>query len=270
MIKKLILTEAERQEIFNMHKKHGYRKPLNENNEIIIGDKPTGEVAEDIPMGQEEVEATPADKVEDIVNNDPGFQDKIDAIIGALSDEDMAQLQSALAANGIDANSSADDIHAVIEQPQEGEQEIGENMGHDPKKQVKHKVANILHSVGAGNIAAWGGVPAAIVIGSMTGMPLGFAISWGATAVLMAVAKKLNQGVEKESMYESKKPINEGLADESYEFTSASRKISQSLEMLHTYAKQGNMRAASEEKELLMRHVRRLEYSLDAIKRILR
>ena len=34
MIKKLILTEAERQEIFNMHKKHGYRKPLNENNEI--------------------------------------------------------------------------------------------------------------------------------------------------------------------------------------------------------------------------------------------
>jgi hypothetical protein len=270
MIKKLILTEAERQEIFNMHKKHGYRKPLNENNEIIIGAKPTGEVAEDIPMGQEDAEPTPADKVEDIVNNDPGFQSKIDAIIGALSDEDMAQLQSALAANGIDANASAEEIHSVIEQPQEGEQEMGENMGHDPKKQIKHKVANILHSVGAGNVAAWGGVPAAIVIGSMTGMPIGFAISWGATAVLMAIAKKLNQNVEKDSMYESKKAINEGLADEAYEFTAASRRISQSLEMLHTYAKQGNIRAANEEKDVLMRHVRKLEYALDSIKRILR
>jgi uncharacterized membrane protein len=270
MIKKLILTEAEREEIFSMHKKHGYRKPLKENIMVSTVQEPSAEVTENMPMGQEDVEATPASKVEDIVNNDPGFQNKIDAIIGALSDEDMAQLQSALSANGIDANTSAEEIHSVIEHPQEDEQDMGENMHNDPKKQIKHKVANILHSVGAGNIAAWGGVPAAMVIGSMTGMPIGFAVSWGATAVLMAIAKKLNQGVEKESMYESKKPINEGLADEAYEFTASSKRISQSLEMLHSFAKQGNMRGANDEKEVLMKHIRRAEYALDAIKRMLR
>jgi uncharacterized membrane protein len=270
MIKKLILTEAEREEIFSMHKKHGYRKPLKENIMVSTVQDPSAEVTENMPMGQEDVEATPASKVEDIVNNDPGFQNKIDAIIGALSDEDMAQLQSALSANGIDANTSAEEIHSVIEHPQEDEQDMGENMHNDPKKQIKHKVANILHSVGAGNIAAWGGVPAAMVIGSMTGMPIGFAVSWGATAVLMAIAKKLNQGVEKESMYESKNALNEGLADEAYEFTASSKRISQSLEMLHSFAKQGNMRGANDEKEVLMKHIRRAEYALDAIKRMLR
>jgi len=187
MYKNFKLTDEERKQIMEMHQSHGYKKPLNEDMDSSV----------DIEQPKEE---TPADKVEDVVNSNQQFQNSIDAIIGALSDEEKAELQNALSSNGITASSSAEEIHGAISQPQEGgEQEMAEM--HDgekgSKKEIRHKVADIMHAVGAGNVAAWGGVPAAIAIGSMTGMPLGFAISWGATAVLMALAKKLNPDVDK-------------------------------------------------------------------------
>jgi|LakMenE18May11ns_1017448.scaffolds.fasta_scaffold9959653_24 hypothetical protein len=59
------------------------------------------------------------------------------------------------------------------------------------------EVTDVLHAIGAGNIAAWGGIPAAIAIGGLlagtVGAPFaaGLAVSWGTTALLMGLAKLL-------------------------------------------------------------------------------
>ena len=62
----------------------------------------------------------------------------------------------------------------------------------DENESPKERIAKVLHNIGAGNISAWGGIPAAILIGSMTGFPLGLAISWGTTGLLMGLARILS------------------------------------------------------------------------------
>ena len=131
-------------------------------------------------------------KVEKVINN-PKVEMKIEDIYSNLDDDDKMELQNALNNLGIDENSSAKEVHSkiesVIEDGDGGEMLENEN--------PRHKVAKILHNIGAGNIAAWGGVPAAIAIGAVlsgtVGAPMaaGFAISWGATGLLMGLAKLL-------------------------------------------------------------------------------
>lgn len=133
-----------------------------------------------------------ANKVEDVINQ-PKVEMKIEKIYSNLSDEDKMRLKMVLDNLGIDENSSAKDVHDTLESEVNTEDvgEIGEN------ESTRNKVADVLHGIGAGNIAAWGGVPAAIAIGGLlagtVGAPMvaGFAISWGTTALLMGLAKLL-------------------------------------------------------------------------------
>jgi NAD+--asparagine ADP-ribosyltransferase len=129
-------------------------------------------------------------KVENSVES-PKVQNQIEHILDGLSDEDKNDLMNLLDDMGIDEYSTAQEIHNKIENSDVSYD--GEMSEYENPKNAKHKVREILHNIGAGNIAAWGGVPTAIAIGSMTGMPLGFAISWGVTGLLMGLAKVMGK-----------------------------------------------------------------------------
>lgn len=137
-----------------------------------------------------------ANKVETLVDI-PEFEKRLTSLLDTMSLRDQEKLWMKLQKLGIDENSSAEEVHAVLDSytqnTEDLEQEMTEGDENDKKSKMKEKTAEILHNIGAGNIAAWGGVPAAILIGSMTGMPIGFAASWGATALLMGLAKVLGK-----------------------------------------------------------------------------
>lgn len=138
-------------------------------------------------------EPRPPKEIEDILQLNP-FKKLIAKIVSLLNSEEEEELKKALASKGIDAQSSPEEVHNVVSNVAESLQSLIVSEGEEGKDElIKDKVAEILHSIGAGNIAAWGGVPAAIAVGSLTDMPLGFAISWGATAVLMGLAKALDK-----------------------------------------------------------------------------
>jgi hypothetical protein len=68
----------------------------------------------------------------------------------------------------------------------------GEMSEEDENESPKEKLGRILRNIGAANIGNWGGVPAAILIASMTGFPAGLAISWGVSGLLLGLAKVLD------------------------------------------------------------------------------
>lgn len=127
----------------------------------------------------------------------PQFERTVDELLMNLSKHDIEELKDVISDLGITPESSVIDIHDKIEDEEESPMsftEMGEDEEkNDDKKNIKKKTANILHSLGAGNIAAWGGVPLAIAIGSATGMPVGFAISWGVSGLMLALAKALQK-----------------------------------------------------------------------------
>jgi hypothetical protein len=136
---------------------------------------------------ENEEEGMVVNKVENFVEK-PKVQNYINNMISKLSDEEIQELENSLEDLGIDGNSSAEEIHDIVVSNSESQNTEMTEENENPKD----KVAEILHRIGAGNIAAWGGVPAAIAIGSATGMPMGFAISWGVTGLLMGIAHLLN------------------------------------------------------------------------------
>lgn len=135
-----------------------------------------------------------ANKAETIVNS-PKVEMKIEDIYSNMSDKDKQQLQMVLDKLGVDENSSAKEIHNKIENVVSDN--MGGEMSEEEEESPRLKAARILHAIGMGNIAAWGGVPAAIGIGSLlmgtVGAPMvaGFGISWGATVLLAGLAKLL-------------------------------------------------------------------------------
>lgn len=141
---------------------------------------------------KEEQEERIASKIEDVIEQ-PNVEIKIEDIYSNFSDRDKEKLKNVLDNLGIDENSSPKEVHDAIQDKIETEVggEIGEN------ESARNKVADVLHAIGAGNIAAWGGVPAAIAIGGLlagtVGAPFaaGLAVSWGTTALLMGLAKLL-------------------------------------------------------------------------------
>lgn len=144
---------------------------------------------------KEEQEKNMSTKVEEIINL-PKVEAKIEDIYSNLSDDQKETLKMVLDNLGVDENSSPSEVHSSIVTAVEDR--IGGEMSEEDENETpKHKAAKILHSIGAGNISAWGGVPAAIGIGGLlvgtVGAPMitGFAISWGATALLMGLAKLL-------------------------------------------------------------------------------
>jgi len=141
-----------------------------------------------------------AQKIENIVDS-PKVENHLEQILNNMGEDEIEDIKQMLTNLGIDENSSIQDIHKRVLQysalmglhdyESDGEMiedYVNSNKGKTEEKNPKQKVAEILHSIGAGNIAAWGGVPAAIAIGSATGMPMGFAISWGVTGLLMGLA----------------------------------------------------------------------------------
>lgn len=144
---------------------------------------------------KEEKEENMSTKVEKIINL-PKVESKIEDIYSNLSDEEKENLKMVLDNLGVDENSSASEVHGSIVSAVE-DRIGGEMSEEDENENPKHKAAKILHSIGAGNISAWGGVPAAIAIGGLlagtVGAPMvaGFAVSWGTTALLMGLAKLL-------------------------------------------------------------------------------
>jgi len=128
-------------------------------------------------------QAAAAEKASDKIADDP----KIQQSVAQLSPDQINKIKQELKRLGINSNTSAVDIERKIEA-----QNVSENI---TEGDAKEKIAKVLQGIGAANIAAWGGVPAAIAIGTQTGMPLGFAISWGATTILMGLAKLLDKNV---------------------------------------------------------------------------
>lgn len=137
-----------------------------------------------------------ADKVETAIEK-PKVEMKIEDIYSQLSDEEKEELKNTLEDLGIDEYSSAKEVHSKIEDAA-GDDVVNGEMSEEDESPRK-KAAQILHLIGAGNIAAWGGVPAAIAIGaSLVGtvaspMVAGFAISWGVTTLLMGLAKLIHK-----------------------------------------------------------------------------
>jgi hypothetical protein len=149
-----------------------------------------------------------AAKVEPILNK-PEVEKKIEDIYSNLSDDEKKELESSLKKLGINASTSPKDAHDAVQNVADnvgGEMSEGdENI--DPKK----KVADILHTIGAGNLAAFGGAPVAVAIGSLlvgtVGSPfvVGLGISWGVSTLLVGLAKLLEKepGSSNESLNES-------------------------------------------------------------------
>ena len=126
------------------------------------------------------------DFVEQTFEN-PEFKSAMFDLVTSLSSRDAQRIKDELASLGITPDSDPEEIAAEIQAQSDIEtDELQENLEDKSKK-----IGEVLHDIGAANVSAWAGVPAAIAIGALTGMPLGFAISWGATAVLMGLAKML-------------------------------------------------------------------------------
>jgi hypothetical protein len=149
-----------------------------------------------------------AAKVEPILNK-PEVEKKIEDIYSNLSDDEKKELESSLKKLGINASTSPKEAHDAVQNVADnvGGEMSENNENIDPKK----KVANILHTIGAGNLAAFGGAPVAIAIGSLlvgtVGSPfvVGLGISWGVSTLLVGLAKLLEKepGSSNESLNES-------------------------------------------------------------------
>jgi predicted transcriptional regulator len=184
------LTEEEKNSIREQHT--GGMNVVTENFSRLIKTK-SGDV-KPLINEEEDEERNISDKVDQIIKL-PKVQNRLENIVDNLSEVDKENLKKVLDNLGIDEMSSAKEVHSKIKNMSNnlGDGELEEDEGKE--ESPKEKVARILHSIGAGNIALWGGVPVAIGIGSMLGMPLGFAISWGTTTLLMGIAKLLGHEI---------------------------------------------------------------------------
>ncbi len=119
--------------------------------------------------------------------DDPKFKIAVFDAVTSLTPQQVEKAKAELNKLGITAETSPEEILSKLVDASESIQEGNE----------QSRVASLLHNVGAANISAWGGVPAAIAIGAAlagtVGSPVaaGFAISWGATVLLMSIAKLL-------------------------------------------------------------------------------
>jgi hypothetical protein len=165
---------------------------------------------------EEEEQDEIAGNVESILNK-PKVEMKIEDIYSNLSDDEKRKLESSLNNLGIDEYTSPKEAHDAVQNVADNVGgEIGEG---DENMNPKEKIADILHGIGEGNIAAFGGVPAAILIGGLlagtVGSPFvaGLAISWGVTSLLMGLAKLLAKDKSKEDQPESEPKLNNQRSD---------------------------------------------------------
>ena len=154
---------------------------------------------------EEEEEEEIAGNVESILNK-PKVEMKIEDIYSNLSDDEKRKLESSLNNLGIDEYTSPKEAHDAVQNV--ADNVVGEMSEGDENMDPREKVADILHGIGEGNLKAFGGVPAAMLIGGLlagtVGSPFvaGLAISWGVTTLLMGLAKLLAKDKSKEDQPE--------------------------------------------------------------------
>jgi len=129
-------------------------------------------------------------KVERIVDT-PKVQMRLEDIVSNLSNREINQIKNVLDNLGIDEYTSAKEVHDAVKDLA-NEAMDGEMSEEDENETPKETLGRILRDIGAANIGNWGGIPAAILIASMTGFPAGLAISWGVTGLLLGLAKVLD------------------------------------------------------------------------------
>jgi hypothetical protein len=132
----------------------------------------------------------------------PKVEMKIEDVFSNLSDEDKEELSNILNQLGIDENSSIEEVYKVIQNSVSNYEDQGE-MTEEKEMSPKKKAAEIFNSIGAGNLGNWGGLPTALIIGgALVGtvsspMLTGLAVSWGASTLLLGLAKLLSKEEDK-------------------------------------------------------------------------
>jgi hypothetical protein len=165
---------------------------------------------------EQEEEEEIAGNVESILNKHK-VEMKIEHIYSNLSDDEKRKLESSLNNLGIDEYTSPKEAHDAVQNVADNVGgEIGEG---DENMDSREKVADILQEIGGANMGAFGGVPAAIVIGGLlvgtVGSPFvaGLAISWGVTGLLMGLAKLLAKDKSKDDQPEREPKLNNRRSD---------------------------------------------------------
>jgi hypothetical protein len=123
----------------------------------------------------------------------PIISNKFDEIISNMSSRDIFKLKKTFDNLGIDANSTASEVHDAIENELEGKNMASSELDEDTGN-LKEKVAKILNTVGEVNIKNWGGLPLAAIIGANLPTPsffTGLVASLGATAICYGLARAL-------------------------------------------------------------------------------
>lgn len=127
------------------------------------------------------------------IANDPNVLKQIQA----LPEDKVKMLQNLFIKYKIDPKADIDKMALTKAEDKIDDKIVSEMMSEmedDAVMPPKQKLANALNALGSGNISAWGGLPLAIGIGATVGsVALGLAASWGATAVLMGIAKALDK-----------------------------------------------------------------------------
>ena len=137
------------------------------------------------------VDAT-ADKVENAVD------DKLEATVDALTDEQKEQLRAELAKAGITANTDPEAIAGKIDES------LFEAEG-----DTKAKIANALSNIGGGLMKSLLVPIIPVAIGSMgPGVAAGLAITAGTAGILIALAKALGAEKSMEEGKEVEEPYN--------------------------------------------------------------
>ncbi len=140
-------------------------------------------------------------KAEKLIHT-PKVEMKIEDVFSNLSEEDKQELSSILNQLGIDENSSIEEIYRII-QNKVGEYESHAEMTEGEEMSPRKKAAEIFDAIGAGNLKLFGGFPVAVAIGGAlagtVGSPVaaGLAISWGASTLLLGLAKLLAKDEDK-------------------------------------------------------------------------
>ncbi len=154
---------------------------------------------------EQEDEKEIADKVVPILNR-PKVEMKIEDIYSNLSDDEKKELELSLNNLGIDEYTSPKEAHDAVQNVVDN---VGGEMSEgDENMSSKEKIADVLEGIGGANIAAWGGVPVAALIGGLlvgtVGSPflVGLGISWGVTTLLMGLAQLLAKDKAKEGQSE--------------------------------------------------------------------
>lgn len=162
-------------------------------NENPLGGQQTSNVAPKLNPADETKALNNAFLTANKIANDPNVLKQIKA----LPEDKVKMLQNLFIKYKIDPKADIDKVALTKAEDKIDDKIISEMMSEmedDAVMPPKQKLANVLNALGSGNIAAWGGLPLAIGIGATVGsVALGLAASWGATAVLMGIAKALDK-----------------------------------------------------------------------------